>query len=180
MTGERGQFIFIVAVRVKMKFLTASGKGSTMRRSVLVLFSVVVFAFFAFAVMAAKGGKPGGGGAEPCAGNPISVLVTDDCGLSMRVEVRDSANACAIQCWLNEKNKRKCTVFVAWIGGIVVEDATKPLGFYFDPNTVEVAEVTEEGSQTTLCAISSNPPFFASDPTRKWWVTANLSDLQEL
>jgi hypothetical protein len=139
----------------------------------------LVFGFLVVGVSGARGGKPGGS-PDPCTGNPIDVLQSDYCGQSMRIEADDSTTVCAIECWLTSKNTRKCPTFVAWIGGIVVVDEAAPLGFYFDPSTVAVAEFTEEGSQTTLCAISENPASFAADPNRRWWVTANLSDLREL
>ena len=50
-----------------------------------------------------------------------------------------------------------------WIGGGVVPDDSYPHGFYFDPNTVLVSEVTVEGMQTTIQQITEDPEYFAEN-----------------
>jgi len=48
-----------------------------------------------------------------------------------------------------------------WIGGKVVPDQEMPHGFYFDPNTIVIAEFTVEGMQTTIAQIADDPQYFA-------------------
>lgn len=48
-----------------------------------------------------------------------------------------------------------------WIGGKVVPDPEMPHGFYFDPNTIVIAEFTVEGMQTTIAQIADDPQYFA-------------------
>ncbi|HKJ67290.1 MAG TPA: hypothetical protein VKA68_04990 [bacterium] len=49
-----------------------------------------------------------------------------------------------------------------WIGGGILPDEHCRHDFYFDPNTVLIAESTVEGMQTTIHQISANPDSFAS------------------
>ncbi|MDH3890512.1 MAG: hypothetical protein OEV49_05460 [candidate division Zixibacteria bacterium] len=123
--------------------------------------------------------KPGGGGPPSnCDGLPIEVYLEDLCGSNMWIQIEDSTTVCQVTCWMTT-NKRKCPVRVFWIGGHVIADEMEPNGFKFDAATVRVAEVTEEGSQTTVCQIAANPGFYAS-PLRTWWVTATLTDHRPL
>ncbi|MFQ6115330.1 MAG: hypothetical protein ACE5NG_14825 [bacterium] len=50
----------------------------------------------------------------------------------------------------------------SWIGGRVVPHMDYPYHFYFDPNTVLIAELTAEGMQTTIQQIARAPEYFAS------------------
>ncbi len=137
--------------------------------------SCVVLVVFVFSFAAAK--KPGGGPAS-CDGQPIEVYDQDLCGASMWIQVQDSASVCDLICWLTT-NRRKCPTFIAWIGGTVIEDASAPNGFRFDPATVRVAEVTEEGSQTTICQIAANPSVYAN-AGHNWWISNFISEYRPL
>jgi len=53
------------------------------------------------------------------------------------------------------------TDYKRWIGGKVVPDQEMPHGFYFDPNTIVIAEFTVEGMQTTIAQIADDPQYFA-------------------
>ncbi len=53
------------------------------------------------------------------------------------------------------------TDYKRWIGGKVVPDQEMPHGFYFDPNTIVIAEFTVEGMQTTISQIADDPQYFA-------------------
>ncbi len=50
-----------------------------------------------------------------------------------------------------------------WIGGGVVEDSSYRHGFYFDPNTIVIAEITAEGMQTTIQQIEQNPSYYSEN-----------------
>ncbi len=61
-----------------------------------------------------------------------------------------------------------------WIGGKVVAQPSLPLGFYFDPDTTEAAEVTIEAIQTTLDQMKANPNEFAKNVPGRWVVPASV------
>ena len=97
------------------------------------IFTFGIVLALALVVSFAEAKKPGGGGGHggggtTCDGQPIEVLDNDFCGSSMWIQVEDSTTVCNIVCWLTSK-RRQCPVGVYWIGGIVVEDASAPLGF---------------------------------------------------
>ncbi|MEA1887416.1 MAG: hypothetical protein U9N72_09415 [Bacteroidota bacterium] len=50
-----------------------------------------------------------------------------------------------------------------WIGGGVIPDSKREYGFYFDPNTVLMAEATVEGMQTTIQQISQDPLYYQNN-----------------
>ena len=62
-----------------------------------------------------------------------------------------------------------------WIGGHVVVNGQSSVGFYFDPKTAVVGEVTAEGAQTALDFIKADPATFTKsgigDPPI-WYVPA--------
>jgi len=98
---------------------------------------------------------------EPCSGEPIEVLNKDICELSKWIAVEDSATVCQIRC-LMEFDYEKCGfgIFPGWIGGTVIADENAEYGFYFDPKTVWIAEITIEVIQTTTCQIRDNPKYY--------------------
>jgi len=115
----------------------------------------------------------------PCDGAPIEVYVESHCGKSMWIQINDSTTVCNILCMWNKTKKDNwtCPVLHSWIGGIVVADPSYEHGFYFDPNTVIVAEVTAEGLQTTICFIANTPSFFDGG---YWYVQSEITDVREL
>jgi hypothetical protein len=146
----------------------------------LLLLSSAVVVVFAFSFAGAKkpGGGGGGGGPASCDGQPIEVYDQDMCGANMWIQVQDSTTVCDLICWLTS-NKRKCPTYITWIGGIVIVDPSAPNGFRFDPATVRVAEVTEEGSQTTICQIAANPSFYAN-AGHNWWISNFITEYRPL
>jgi hypothetical protein len=72
-----------------------------------------------------------------------------------------------------------------WIGGQVVPDQSYPYGFYFDPNTVLVAEMTAEGMQATIQQIAQDPEYFARHgwstelAEHAWFVSAVFLEYRE-
>jgi hypothetical protein len=64
-----------------------------------------------------------------------------------------------------------------WIGGRVVPDNGVPHGFYFDPSTIVIAEITVEGMQTTVSQITADPEYFSENgwsnglAEHAWYVT---------
>ena len=55
------------------------------------------------------------------------------------------------------------TATMRWSGGRVLPDDKLSHGFYFDPNTLTIAEVTVEGMQTTISQIAKKPTFFSEN-----------------
>lgn len=50
-----------------------------------------------------------------------------------------------------------------WIGGGVIPDIDQEHKFYFDPNTILIAEVTAEGMQTTISQIKQDPEYYLNN-----------------
>jgi hypothetical protein len=50
-----------------------------------------------------------------------------------------------------------------WIGGKVIPDGDYPWDFYFNPNTIVIAEMTAEGMQTTIRQITQDPEYYANN-----------------
>ncbi len=48
------------------------------------------------------------------------------------------------------------------------------VGFYFDPRTTYVAEVTVEAIQTTIDQIKANPDEFATNSLGSWVIPAHV------
>lgn len=69
-----------------------------------------------------------------------------------------------------------------WIGGRVVPDEDYPWGFYFDPNTIVIAEMTVEGMQTTIRQIAEDTDYFANNgwsnglTEHAWFVLGSFSE----
>lgn len=127
-----------------------------------------------------EGKRPGGGEPIPCDGSNIEVRIDDLCGMSKWISVTDSTTACQILCAYNSGGhgkKTSCEFLPLWIGGTVVADPGAPDGYYFDPSTVIVAEVTAEGLQTTLCSIRDDPVRYNGGT---WFVHAWFGDIRPL
>jgi hypothetical protein len=118
-----------------------------------------------------------------CDGSHIEVVVESLCGLSKTIQVYDSTAVCNIEChWYKPSkgkgNKVECPLlFISWIGGTVVADESAEHGFYFEPNSVIVAEITAEGMQTTPCQIAANPGFYDGG---LWYIGGNITSLTDL
>jgi len=143
--------------------------------------AMILAVSFADAKKPGGGGGHGGGGQQACDGQPIEAhqaSYSSSCNADMWIQIEDSTTVCDVICWLTT-NQRDCPTRVYWIGGKVVVDPSAPNGFRFDPATVRVAEVTEEGSQTSICQIASNPTYYAN-AGRNWWISANLDQYQPL
>ncbi|MFO7851504.1 MAG: hypothetical protein ACQERS_14135 [Bacteroidota bacterium] len=67
-----------------------------------------------------------------------------------------------------------------WIGGGVIPDSNMKYGFYFDPNTVLMAEATVEGMQITIQQISQDPVYYQNNgwpnglTDHAWYVKAKF------
>jgi hypothetical protein len=154
------------------------GPGSIKKR----LLVIVTLCGAGLLISSAFAGKPSPPPPPPCIGSPIEVVDQDPCGKSLTIQVNDSAAVCNILCIWERPSKPKdrwlCPVDpLSWIGGIVVADSTAENGFYFDPNTVIVAEITAEGMQTSVCMISANPELYDGS---LWYVPAHIIDVTEL
>lgn len=110
---------------------------------------------------------------EPCDGDPIQVLNADPCKLSKWIDIKDSVTICQALCILEypEDPQEKCGIYPSWIGGTVVADENAEDGFYFEPETVRIAEIVIEIYQTTTCAIAEDPKGFNGGT---WFVPCNL------
>ena len=124
---------------------------------------------FAFAICLAE--------LEPCEYKPIEVLNEDDCGQSKWISVTDSLTCCQILCLVAgpEDPTKECGIDPSWIGGTVVFDEGAELMFYFEPSTVEIAEIVAEALQTNLCQIAENPKDFDGG---RWFVPYNIVDVK--
>lgn len=78
------------------------------------------------------------------------------------------ANAERWQTYL-ELHAREANGRIPFVGGRVVVDSNRDLGFYFDPTTVEAVEVAAGGVVTTLDALSRDPARAAADG-HAWFV----------
>jgi hypothetical protein len=150
-------------------------------RIVVVLLISLAATCLPYCVVTAKKPSPP---SQDCDGSPIEVLNEDICGISKWMQVADSSTVCEILCHQSSGGKKgkpstpDCELLmICWIGGTVVAHPAAENGFYFEPGTVRVAEVTAEGMQTTICQISLNPDFYDGG---LWYVGAFLSDINEL
>lgn len=114
---------------------------------------------------------------EPCAGEGIEVLNADICGAEMWITVKDSATVCQVICVVEnpEDPGKTCGIDPSWIGGTVEADENAEYGFYFIPETVEIAEIVAETYQTTTCAIAEDPKGFSGG---RWFVPADLREIK--
>ena len=92
-----------------------------------------------------------------CDGNPIEVLVENDCGMNEWILVTDSSTVCDIICQIDWTETSNCLLTINWIGGVIMEDSAVQHGFFFDPNTIMLAETTLVSQQTDLCRIAEDP-----------------------
>jgi len=114
---------------------------------------------------------------EPCEGEGIDVLNIDICEAEMWITAKDSATVCQIICVVEnpEDPGKVCGIDPSWIGGIVEADEKAENGFYFVPETVEIAEVVAEALQTTTCAIAEDPKGFSGG---RWFVPAEFREVR--
>jgi hypothetical protein len=71
--------------------------------------------------------------------------------------------------YIEERDRLAAEGTVPFVGGTVIADSKRPLGFYFDPATTSAAEVTAETFQTSLEALRSAPEAVAAAGHR-WFV----------
>ncbi|MEZ5358393.1 MAG: hypothetical protein R3F48_06135 [Candidatus Zixiibacteriota bacterium] len=145
-------------------------------------FSVLVVAIAALLFISSniEAKKPVPPPPPECDGSPITLINGggDGCEASMTISVTDSSSVCDILCLYNSSKKTifDCpVVFVSWIGGVVIADASAANGFRFDPATVLIAEVTAEGMQTNICQISANPTLYAGS---RWYIPYDVQSVQ--
>jgi hypothetical protein len=139
-----------------------------MKRAIAVILATSSV-LFAFAICLAE--------LQPCEYKPIEVLNENSCGQSKWISVTDSLTNCQILCLVGrpEDPTKECGINPSWIGGTVVFDERAELMFYFEPSTVEIAEITAEALQTTLCQIAENPKYFDGG---RWFVAYNVVDVK--
>jgi hypothetical protein len=113
---------------------------------------------------------------EECAGEPIAVYNEDPCGLTLIIEVEDSATVCQIRCVAEnpEDPGKYCGINPSWIGGTVIEDESE-LKFRFDPATVIIAEIVIEQMQTNTCQIAENPEDYIKGV---WYIPYNVVEIK--
>jgi len=131
-------------------------------RITAVTFIMIVFICFCCGALFGKG-KPYKPPKDfPCDATSVKVHNNSFCGESIWIEVPDSDVTEDILCGpCTENSFEVCDVFpIVWIGGTVVVDASYEHGFYFDPTSIIVAEVTAEGYQTSICQIANSPGVF--------------------
>ncbi len=75
---------------------------------------------------------------------------------TMWVGTNDDSTAQIMKSLVDTATKR-------WIGRRVLPDNKLSHGFYFDPNTITIAEMTIEGMQNTIAQITKNPAFFSEN-----------------
>jgi hypothetical protein len=69
-----------------------------------------------------------------------------------------------------------------WIGGEVIVDSSCQHGFYFNPNTIVICEISVEGMQTTIEQIAGDPHYYAHNgwsnglAEHAWYVLASFLD----
>jgi hypothetical protein len=64
-----------------------------------------------------------------------------------------------------------------WICGQVMVLSSQPLGFYFNPDTTDAAEITIETIQTTIDQIKSDPARYAEGPITTWCIPATVEQI---
>lgn len=139
---------------------------------------IVAILLFAFLANDCGGGAPNESPNVPWAGSVGSVLIGETNNDSDHVPDQLWVGFNNVNMWQKFKDLRSShgNDGSFWIGGHVVVSATSSLGFYFDPGTTVVGEITAEGQQTTLDFIKADPATFANTgfgkPTIIWYVPA--------
>jgi len=118
-----------------------------------------------------------------CTGSPLEMNNSSLCGATKWIQITDSTAACTIKCFQQKAlggayRKLDCgMVLISWIGGTVIADPTKELGFYFDPASIVVAENTAEGMQISVCTIRDNPAAFDGE---FWYILYMPLEIRDL
>lgn len=106
------------------------------------------------------------GPADPAFGEAAQILVEDEhTGDRLWIGIEDPSV-------FGEFQRMCASGQLSWIGGAIVIATDHSLGFFIDPDTVLVAEITAEAMQTSLAAIQANPAHFtpAGDGGLPQWV----------
>lgn len=100
---------------------------------------------------------------------PKWVVITDSKNDVISVETSNSEPWRALGALYNTQSQ-------LWIGGIV-EDYDNHWGFRFDPDTIVVAEITAEGAQSTIRAISEDLDYWQNTWQNQVYVLARVTEV---
>ena len=97
--------------------------------------------------------------------------ITDSKGDIIAVETN------SLQVWLELKNLEENQTEL-WIGG-KIEQYENYWGFRFDPDTIIIAEITIEGAQANLQAISDDLDYWINTWQKQAYVFAKVTEIHE-
>jgi hypothetical protein len=98
-------------------------------------------------------------------------VITDSKGEIIAVETTDQV------VWANMKNLQQNQTEL-WIGGII-EEYDNYWGFRFNPDTIIIAEITIEGAQATIQAISDEIDYWMNTWQNEAYVFAKVTEIYE-
>ncbi|MDG6223578.1 MAG: hypothetical protein IAX21_10155 [Candidatus Bathyarchaeota archaeon] len=98
-------------------------------------------------------------------------LITDSKGDIIAVETN------SLQVWSELKNLQQNQTEM-WIGGII-EEYNNYWGFRFDPDTIVIAEITIEGAQANIQAISDDLDYWINTWQNEVYVFAKVTEIHE-
>jgi len=98
-------------------------------------------------------------------------VITDSKGEIIAVETTDQV------IWADIKNLQQNQTEL-WIGGII-EEYDNYWGFRFNPDTIVIAEITIEGAQATIQAISNDLDYWINTWQNEAYVFAKVTEIYE-